>query len=84
MPQKEIIRAHDEICPACGTYTADGSVCIMCLKAVGLFKPKVAYSEGGTEEFVDTAEFAKSDFKLLGIDLAMGTDFTYQPVNKNN
>jgi hypothetical protein len=34
-----------ELCPSCGTYTADGSVCITCQKKYGIYKPKNNYTE---------------------------------------
>ena len=37
--------SQDEICPACGNYSPDGDVCPQCLKAFGLYKPKITYNE---------------------------------------
>ena len=42
---KKLKYSIDEICPCCGTYTADGSVCTNCLKQNDLFEPKVEYIE---------------------------------------
>ena len=41
----DIIYSSDEVCPCCGNYTADGSVCIVCQKNLGLYEPKINYIE---------------------------------------
>ena len=41
----DIIYTVDEICPCCGTYTTDGSVCNKCLNDNGLYKPKTTHYE---------------------------------------
>lgn len=37
--------SQDEICPVCGRYSADGSVCIICQKDYGIYKPRATYTE---------------------------------------
>jgi len=48
-PEKmfKILYAADEICPACGTYSADGNVCNACQEAFNVFEPHKFYSEDG-------------------------------------
>lgn len=41
-----IFYSTDEICPICGAYTTDGSVCVCCQKEYGVYEPKNTYSEG--------------------------------------
>ena len=44
--EQSVIRySQDEICPICGTYSVDGSVCPNCLKAYDLYEPKIDHSE---------------------------------------
>lgn len=38
--------SQDEVCPICGTYTPDGSVCVCCQKTYNVYKPKNSYIEG--------------------------------------
>ena len=40
-----VVYSQDEICPVCGRYSADGSVCVCCQKEYGTYKPKLAYCE---------------------------------------
>lgn len=35
--------SQNEICPACGRYSVDGSVCILCQKDYDLYVPKITY-----------------------------------------
>lgn len=55
-----MLYADDEICPSCGVYSADGSVCKVCQIDYNLIP----------EKFVDMTELAESDFKVLGLDLS--------------
>jgi hypothetical protein len=40
-----VIYDSDEICPVCGVYTVDGSVCFSCLAEYDLQKPKNIFLE---------------------------------------
>lgn len=41
----KITYAADEICPACGKYTADGNVCKACQEAFGIYEQRKFCSE---------------------------------------
>ena len=41
----DIIYSSTEVCPCCGTYTSDGSVCIACQKKFSIYEPKIEYLE---------------------------------------
>jgi len=43
----EMFYAADELCPACGRYSASGDVCLACKKEYGLSLPRTSYPEDG-------------------------------------